>query len=122
MSMSVEVERKDDVATLIVTGEVDVSNADELRGALDELLAEDVSCIELDVSDMAYIDSTGIGVLVGFAHKAQEAELELALVNPQANVLRVLSLLALDEELGVRVDDSDAALRKIAATDSDDLD
>ena len=83
--------------SLAVTGEVDVSNASELRDALDG-----------DFSDVTYIDSTGIGVLVGAAHRAQEAGRTFVVARPQRNVARVLSLLGVSEELNVHVaDDAD---------------
>lgn len=85
-----------------VAGEVDVSNADELRATLDACLLEDVSAIEVDLAEVSYIDSTGIGVLVGAAHRAEDEGISYRVVRPQRNVARVLSLLGVDEKLGVR--------------------
>lgn len=94
--------------SLAVTGEVDVSNASELRDALDGAFASEASEVEVDFSDVTYIDSTGIGVLVGAAHRAQEAGRTFVVARPQRNVARVLSLLGVSEELNVRVaDDAD---------------
>lgn len=94
--------------SLAVTGEVDVSNASELREAIDNALASEADEVEVDFSDVAYIDSTGIGVLVGAAHRAQEAGRTFVVARPQRNVARVLSLLGVSEELNVRVaDDAD---------------
>ncbi len=88
-----------------VEGEVDVSNAQELRESLDQALAMASSTegkhVEIDVSQMPYIDSTGIGVLVGTVHRAQLQEVTIAVAHPQRNVARVLGLLGLDAELGV---------------------
>ncbi|MBE6479523.1 MAG: STAS domain-containing protein [Olsenella sp.] len=88
--------------TLAVSGEVDVSNASELRDALDAAFADDLAEVEVDLADVAYIDSTGIGVLVGAAHHAQEAGVTLTVARPQRNVARVLGLLGVDAELNVR--------------------
>lgn len=94
--------------SLAVTGEVDVSNASELRDALDGAFASEASEVEVDFSDVTYIDSTGIGVLVGAAHRAQEAGRTFVVARPQRNVARVLSLLGVSEELNVHVaDDAD---------------
>ena len=86
--------------SLAVTGEVDVSNASELRDALDGAFASEASEVEVDFSDVTYIDSTGIGVLVGAKRRAEESGLHLTVVNPQRNVARVLSLLGVEGELG----------------------
>ncbi len=89
---------------VLVEGEVDVSNADQLRNAVDEALAacEPGAEVEIDLSGVPYIDSTGIGVLVGAAHRAAEAQKKLAVANPQKNVARVLGLLGVAGDLNIR--------------------
>ena len=101
MSISVSSTVNGDIRTVSIDGEVDVSNADELRKALDEALASPAAQIEIDLSHVPYIDSTGIGVLVGASRRASEDARSLSVVHPQRNVARVLSLLGVGEELGV---------------------
>ena len=92
------------IARIAVAGEIDVSCADELREAIDEQLAAEPTQLEVDFSKVSYIDSTGIGVLVGAARHCAESDIAFAVVNPQRMVARVLRMLELDEELGVRED------------------
>ena len=87
---------------VVACGEVDVSNADELRAALDAAIGEAAGEVVCDLSEVPYIDSTGIGVLVGAAHRAADAGLALVVDRPQRNVSRVLGLLGVDAELNVR--------------------
>lgn len=82
-----------------VVGEVDVSNASELREALDAVLAEAPAAVTVDLAEVAYIDSTGIGVLVGAATRAAEDGVSFSVANPQANVRRVLGLLGVEQQL-----------------------
>ena len=82
-------------------GEVDVSNAGEMRAALEAALAEGAPAIEVDLGAVSYIDSTGIGVLVGAALRAEEAHVAFAVHNPQPNVRRVLGLLGVERELKI---------------------
>lgn len=102
MGVSIETIKAETGYQLLVSGEVDVSNASELREALDGALAERPAALEIDLSQLPYIDSTGIGVLVGAAHRAKEASVPFSLSHPQRNVARVLSLLGVDAELGVQ--------------------
>ena len=51
---------------------------------------------------MPYIDSTGIGVLVGAAHRVAEAGGMLVVARPQRNVARVLGLLGVQADLNIR--------------------
>lgn len=99
MNLSITTTTKDDVARIAVSGEVDVSNADGLRTELEKAAAAAPASVEVDLADVAYIDSTGIGVLVGAAHKAAEAGYKFAVINPQANVKRVLGLLGVEKDL-----------------------
>ena len=87
--------------TVTVTGEVDISNADKLRDAIDLALEQPTSAVELDFSGVSYIDSTGIGVLVGAAHHAAERERTFRIVNVQMPVMRVAQLLGVDTEIGM---------------------
>ncbi len=87
---------------LDVIGEVDVSNAQELRSKIHEVLDADIESLGIDISQVSYIDSTGIGVLVGACHRAHEKSIVFELLNPQPNVLRVLTLLGMVDDLNVR--------------------
>lgn len=98
MSLSVTV----DNGVVRVTGEVDVSNADELRSALADELEAGAASVSVDLSEVPYIDSTGIGVLVGAAHHAAEKGVSFEVVRPQKNVARVLGLLGVSADLNVR--------------------
>lgn len=102
MSLVVQLQNQNNACVVRVCGEVDVSNAPELRSSLEDGLSEMPSDMTVDLSDVSYIDSTGIGVLVGAAHKASEAGIPFAVENPQRNVARVLSLLGVDGQLGIR--------------------
>ncbi len=102
MALEISSEITDAKVIIHIEGEVDVSNASELRDALDTALADGVKEVEADFAEVAYIDSTGIGVLVGAAHRAQESGSVLVVANPQKNVERVFTLLGVDKDLNVR--------------------
>ncbi len=100
MSISISSTKLADGTRVSVAGEIDVSNAPELRTAIDKAL-EGASSLEVDLSQVPYIDSTGIGVLVGAAHRATELGVSLSVAHPQPNVARVLNLLGVGDELGL---------------------
>ncbi|MCH4082917.1 MAG: anti-sigma factor antagonist [Coriobacteriaceae bacterium] len=99
--MNVSTSKTDTGSKISVSGEVDVSNASGLRDAIDAALEEKAPSIEVDLSQVTYIDSTGIGVLVGGVHRAADAGLSLSVSNPQRNVARVLDMLGVSGELGI---------------------
>ena len=58
-----EFEQRDSVLIAAVEGEIDSSNAAELRLALSERLPSAASALVLDLSDVTYVDSSGIHLL-----------------------------------------------------------
>lgn len=101
MALSITTTATDAGALVSVSGEVDVSNAPELRDALDAALEAAPAALEADIAEVSYMDSTAIGVLVGVAHRAEEAGVKFSVQRPQRNVRRVLDLLGLVDVLGV---------------------
>lgn len=103
MSLSITTEYAPAGTTVRVSGEVDVSCAGEMRDAIDSALAaaEPASDLTVDIADVPYIDSTGIGVLVGAAHRASESGVRLVVARPQRNVARVLGLLGVGDDLHI---------------------
>ena len=104
MSLEITTTTEASGARVSVSGEVDVSCAPELRAALDARIAELSAGEELvcDLAEVPYIDSTGIGVLVGAAHRCAEAGGSLVVARPQRNVARVLGLLGVGADLNIR--------------------
>lgn len=100
MSLEISVSTKDKASTIVLSGEVDVSNADELRQAIAKL-EEAQQDISVDMAEVPYIDSTGIGVLVGAANRAKEAGTNFSVLALQPNVARVIDLLDLSELLNI---------------------
>ena len=101
MNLSITTTGGDEGRALLVSGEVDVSNADELRRAVDDALAAKPVRLEVNLAEVGYIDSTGIGVLVGASHHAEDLGCGFEVTHPQKNVRRVLGLLGVERELHV---------------------
>jgi anti-sigma B factor antagonist len=81
--------------TLAVSGEVDTFTSAGLRDALNEGIDAGAVDITLDVSNMEFIDSTGLGVLVGALKRLQERGGGLTLRKPRPSALQVLSIVGL---------------------------
>jgi anti-sigma B factor antagonist len=64
---------------------------------LKRVLAEDGGHVMIDLARINYIDSTGIGELVGYLGRFQEAKRKLILVEPSEAIRRLLRVAHLDE-------------------------
>lgn len=107
-----DVERSADRLVVAVDGELDVHTAGQLRGRLERAIAEGVGAIVLDATEVAFMDSTGLGAIVGPASLLQERDGRLVVVASPV-VARVFALTHLDERVPVRAT-RDAALAALS--------
>lgn len=88
-----------DIWELTAKGEVDISTAPKLREYLDGAYQEKRADIHLLLEDLTYIDSTGLGVIIGAFGRMQETENRITLINPKDNIKKLLSITSLDRIL-----------------------
>jgi anti-sigma B factor antagonist len=91
--------RRDDQATFVdLSGELDLSSAPRLRELLVTMLSDDAPPrIVVDLTDLVYLDSTGLSVFVAAHKRASSADTEFSLANPNPSVRRLLGITALDQ-------------------------
>ncbi|WP_055479160.1 STAS domain-containing protein [Sphaerimonospora mesophila] len=77
-------------AVMGLRGELDLHAAGELREPLLELVTARGPWLALDVSELYFIDTTGVGLLVRLMHNLREKQGDLALIGPRGQVLRIL--------------------------------
>jgi anti-sigma B factor antagonist len=95
---------------LVLSGEIDHGNAPILGAAVDGVLEESTPIILFDMTDVIYIDSGGVSVLLSTVRRLRDRGW-LGIVNPNANVRRLMEIvgLSLDESFRMFAD-KDAAL------------
>lgn len=96
------------VRVVTVTGEVDLSRAAPLRAELVREL-DGLPLAVLDLSGLTFIDSTGLGVLVGRLRAQRQAGGDLRLVITSERILRNFHITGLDQIFTI-YDTVDAAL------------
>lgn len=95
MDLGLEVSEHDPWSVLAVHGEVDVATAPKLREKLIELVNAGTSYIVVDLSGVDFLDSTGLGVLVGALKRVRTLDGELLLVCREARILKVFEITGL---------------------------
>ncbi len=83
-------------AVVVATGEIDLYTAPALRESLIRA-GESSSRVVIDLTDVTFLDSTGLGVMLGALGRARTAERSVALVGPTDMVKRVLQITGLDQ-------------------------
>jgi len=96
VDLSCDVEKRSDATVVHVRGELDISTAPMLRQVLIDVLATAPSThLVVDLSGVEFIDSTGIGVIVGAHKRATEKGGRLTTVVTTARVRRALKMTGL---------------------------
>ncbi len=99
LQMQSNYNKEQDLWELTAKGEVDISTAPKLREYLDGAYREKKADILLLLDELNYIDSTGLGVIIGAYGRMQETENRITLVNPKENIKKLLSITSLDRIL-----------------------
>ncbi|MEG0250934.1 MAG: STAS domain-containing protein [Peptostreptococcus sp.] len=99
MSLNINSDYKNDSNSWIVeiSGELDVSCADDLKKELDGNIDNKFSNVKIDMSDLQYIDSTGIGVIVGAMKKLRKGKKDISILNAKDNVKKIFKITGLDQ-------------------------
>jgi anti-sigma B factor antagonist len=84
-----------DCAVLRIAGEVDVYSAPQLRERVIQLLADGVRHIVADLREVDFLDSTGLGALVGSLRRLRERDGELKLVTASGRIPQLFRLTGL---------------------------
>jgi anti-sigma B factor antagonist len=101
----------DDVFVVRVTGEVDMSHEEELRGELRTAVAADTRGIVVDLTECEFIDSSGVRALL-LSREAQHPEdgaERLAVAASSEQILRILSVMGVDRVIPIRPTVEEAA-------------
>lgn len=96
--MSVRIETTDGIMRAHLSGEIDHHQAGSLRSKIDSaILRERPAALLLDFSDVTFMDSSGIGLVMGRYRLMSEAggEIEVTGVSPQ--IRKVMKLAGLDQ-------------------------
>ena len=108
--MIVEKRRQGGHTILQVEGVVRMGeSAQFLAQTLDKLLAEETGSVLIELSRINYIDSTGIGELVGYFGRFAERGRRLVLIQPAERIRKLLDVARLDTLFPI-FDDVDAAI------------
>ena len=95
--------REGGVVVLALAGEVDMTTGDVFRQTLLAVLAEPgVRRVLLDVGELRFMDSNGVGVLVKAQRTAEERDICFGLVNVRGPVRGVLEMLGVYDMLAAR--------------------
>jgi anti-sigma B factor antagonist len=100
--------RQDSATIVVVTGDVDLETGPLLRDSLLAALDAGPSRLVLDLSQVTFMDSSGLGALLGAHRHARLAGAEMVLAACSERVIEILQLTNLDQVLPMHSSVADA--------------
>jgi anti-sigma B factor antagonist len=97
--LRIEAWRDGENARLDLSGELDASGVQTLYDELQQLRVNRVAALILDLSDLEFIDSAGIVLLIDAHRRSQSNGKELRIVRPTGHVAKLLTVAGLDDVL-----------------------
>lgn len=97
----VELKPDGERVTVRVLGEVDLATAGDVEGPLRELLNSGFETVVLDLREVSFLDSSGIGVLISSHRYAQECGARLSIVVGRSRSREVMELSGVIDHLDV---------------------
>ncbi|HEX9313272.1 MAG TPA: STAS domain-containing protein [Actinomycetota bacterium] len=96
MDLDVETGTVGDASLLSLRGEIDVYTAPRLRQAIIDLVEGGATRIVVDMEKVDFLDSTGLGVLVGGLKRVRVKEGSLSIVTTQDKILKIFDITGLN--------------------------
>jgi anti-sigma B factor antagonist len=112
----VEIEQRegDDVVVVRLTGELDIAGAEHTGRSIAEAVPSSARGVVVDMTDLEFIDSSGVSMLFALARRVGSRRQELRVVAPAGRpVARVLEIVEFDRAAPVHAD-VDSAVAGIA--------
>lgn len=109
MELDINTQRADDKCTVTLDGEVDVYTAPRLKEELVSAIEDGCVNVIVDLEQVGFIDSSGLGVLVSALRRARERDGVVRIVCTRDNILKIFRITGLDKVFPVFADVEEAA-------------
>ena len=101
MELKITIERAQDVCVVSVAGEIDVYTSPSLKMALVDAADDGCDVLVVDMEGVDFIDSSGLGVLVGVLRRVKEVGGHMRLVCGRENVVKIFRITGLDKAFSI---------------------
>lgn len=109
--MRIELNREMNTAVVFLENRLDASTAPEFRNFINDLTKKEYFKLVLELSNVHFIDSSGLGVLVTVLRSVSKQGGDIVIVGPNPEVQALISLTRLDKVFDI-VGDVSTALER----------
>lgn len=99
--IDIEVSSKQDYKVVKPTGDLDVYTVGSLRDAIGEMIEEGSTKIVVDLDGVPFMDSSGLGALMGGVRRLREAGGDLAIACTREQHLKLFTITGFGEGVSI---------------------
>jgi anti-sigma B factor antagonist len=101
MDFDIETTERDGATVLTLRGEIDVYTAPQLRQTIVDLVDRGATKLVVDMAQVDFLDSTGLGVLVDGLKRTQSHDGSLSIVATQNKILKIFDITGLNKAFSI---------------------
>lgn len=95
MNLEIKVDQQDQRITVYLAGEIDVYTAPDLREQLFSFVQKEQHTVVLDLAQVEFMDSSGLGTIIGALKTAKQHDSKLIIENANQRLQRLFSITGL---------------------------
>ncbi len=99
--VDIEISEQDSIAILQITGRMTMQTSHTLLNAIKDCLGKNVTRILVDMGQVEYMDSSGVGVLISSFKNARKQDIPLGMIHLSPRVQTVMEMSGLSSLLPV---------------------
>jgi len=96
-----EIKKDNNKASIKLEKDIVASNIEAMKSELKQLLAEGITEITIDLSDVEMMDSMGIGILIATHNSLKKLDSQLKLIHASDDILKLLKTMRLHEHFNI---------------------
>ena len=100
--LTLDVTTHGDQTVVALGGEIDLATHGDLRATLNDLIVGGAVNLVLDLSEVTFLDSTGIGALIGTRRRVHAFQGSLVVVCPDEAILKIFTITGLEKVFDIR--------------------
>ena len=108
MDLQIKVRKVKDIPVMDLSGEVDAYTCSRLREAMIEVIDDGGSDLVVNMKDVEYIDSSGLGTLVGGLKRVSERQGTIAVCGTNSQIKKVFDITGLIKVFPLYSDEEEA--------------
>ncbi len=101
MNLTIDVEQENAQKIMTLKGEIDIYTATNLKEKLNTLVSEKETDVIVDLKDVTYMDSTGLGTFISALKHSNDSDSTLRLIRANSRLYRLFQVTGLDEVIDV---------------------